>query len=131
MLKQMLACCKVYVSESRNRAALESIERAANLFPEAPIVNKFENETYNRVGYTLVSKLVPCCTLKSAVFEMVKAAFLSIDLEMHTGTILGLVLWTTFVSIPWLVLLWMMLQGLQNLWLLMLARGFKICSLET
>lgn len=86
MLKQMLACCKVYISESRNRAALESIERAANLFPEAPIVNKFEDETYNRVGYTLVSKLVPCCTLKSAVFEMVKAAFLSVDLEMHTGT---------------------------------------------
>lgn len=86
MLKQMLACCKVYISESRNRASLEAIERAAKLFPEAPIVNKFEDETYNRVGYTLVSKLVPCCTLKSAVFEMVKAAFESIDLEMHTGT---------------------------------------------
>ncbi|XP_022893299.1 formimidoyltransferase-cyclodeaminase-like isoform X2 [Olea europaea var. sylvestris] len=86
MLKQMLACCKVYISESRNRAALESIERAAKLFPEAPIVNKFEDETYNRVGYTLVSKLVPCCTLKSVVLEMVKAAFESIDLEMHIGT---------------------------------------------
>uniref|UniRef100_A0A803Q6B8 glutamate formimidoyltransferase n=1 Tax=Cannabis sativa TaxID=3483 RepID=A0A803Q6B8_CANSA len=55
MLKSMLGCCKVYISESRNRAALESIERAAKLFPKAPIINKFVDETYNRVGYTLVS----------------------------------------------------------------------------
>ncbi|KAH0984470.1 hypothetical protein GBA52_011647 [Prunus armeniaca] len=75
MLKSMLGCCKVYISESRNRAALEGIERAAKLFSEAPIVNKFEDETYNRVGYTLVSKLAPKpsedpCTLRMAVLAM-------------------------------------------------------------
>lgn len=88
----MLACCKVYISESKNRAALEAIERSAKLFPEAPIVNKFEDEIYNRVGYTLVSKFVPNSTsdsfspLKSAVFEMVKAAFETIDLGLHSGS---------------------------------------------
>ncbi|XP_028090079.1 formimidoyltransferase-cyclodeaminase-like isoform X1 [Camellia sinensis] len=87
----MLACCKVYISESRNRAALDSIERAAKLFPQAAIVNKFEDETYNRVGYTLVSKLSPNpssgeCPLKSTVFAMVKAAFEAINLESHCGS---------------------------------------------
>ncbi|KAI5340511.1 hypothetical protein L3X38_019785 [Prunus dulcis] len=91
MLKSMLGCCKVYISESRNRAALEAIERAAKLFSEAPIVNKFEDETYNRVGYTLVSKLAPKpsedpCPLRMAVLAMVKAAFETIDLEMHCGS---------------------------------------------
>ncbi|BFG26287.1 hypothetical protein CerSpe_125620 [Prunus speciosa] len=91
MLKSMLGCCKVYISESRNRAALEGIERAAKLFSEAPIVNKFEDETYNRVGYTLVSKLAPKpsedpCPLRMAVLAMVKAAFETIDLEMHCGS---------------------------------------------
>lgn len=89
----MLGCCKVYISESRNRKALESIERAARLIPEAPIINKFEDDTYNRVGYTLVSKLSPepssspsSCPLRNAVFAMVRAAVESIDLEMHSGS---------------------------------------------
>ncbi|XP_012088348.1 formimidoyltransferase-cyclodeaminase isoform X1 [Jatropha curcas] len=91
MLKWALACCKLYISESRNKAALESIERAAKLFPQAPIVNKFEDATYNRVGYTLVSHLDPkqsldSCPLKSAVLTMVKAAFEAIDLELHCGS---------------------------------------------
>ncbi|GMH07215.1 hypothetical protein Nepgr_009055 [Nepenthes gracilis] len=91
MLKLMLACCKVYISESRNRAALESIEQAAKLFTEAAIINKFQDETYNRVGYTLVSMLPPkpilnTCPLKSAVFAMVKAAFEAIDFNMHSGS---------------------------------------------
>ncbi|KAL3848893.1 hypothetical protein ACJIZ3_010775 [Penstemon smallii] len=89
MLKQMLTCCKVYISESRNRAALNAIDRAAKLFPDAPIINKFEDETYNRVGYTLVSEmgLNPIsCPLKNAVFEMVRTAFEAIDLEMHCGS---------------------------------------------
>ncbi|KAF4363284.1 hypothetical protein F8388_001825 [Cannabis sativa] len=91
MLKSMLGCCKVYISESRNRAALESIERAAKLFPKAPIINKFVDETYNRVGYTLVSKLDPQpssdpCPLRTSVLAMVKAALESIDLELHSGS---------------------------------------------
>lgn len=91
MLKSTLACCKVYISESRNRVALDSIERAAKLFPEARIINKFEDETYNRVGYTLVSKLAPKsssepCLLRTAVLAMVKAAFENIDLGSHIGS---------------------------------------------
>lgn len=91
MLKLMLACCKVYISESRNKVALESIERAAKLFPEAPIVNKFEDVTYNRVGYTLVSSLPPkpsldSCALKGAVLAMVKAALETIDFGLHCGS---------------------------------------------
>lgn len=91
MLKSMLACCKVYISESRNKAALDSIERAAKLFPQAALINKFEDETYNRVGYTLVSKLTPdpslgVCPLERTVFAMVKAAFEAIDLESHHGS---------------------------------------------
>lgn len=92
MLKSMLACCKVYISESRNKAALESIERAAKMFPETAIVNKFEDEMYNRVGYTVVSKLSPTpashssCPLRGAVFAMVKAAFEIINFELHCGS---------------------------------------------
>ncbi|XP_059449430.1 uncharacterized protein LOC132180572 [Corylus avellana] len=91
MLKLMLGCCKVYISETRNRAALEAIEQAAKLFPEVAIINKFEDEAYNRVGYTLVSKLAPkpschSCSLRSAVLSMVKAALETIDLELHCGS---------------------------------------------
>ncbi|XP_023757706.1 uncharacterized protein LOC111906214 [Lactuca sativa] len=87
MLKSMFSCCKVYISETRNKSALESIEQAAKLFPEAAIVNKFEDEKYNRVGYTLVSKHSPdSCPLKHAVFSMVKSAFEAIDFGLHTGT---------------------------------------------
>ncbi|KAM7277005.1 hypothetical protein ACFE04_018871 [Oxalis oulophora] len=91
MSKLALACCKVYISESRNSAALKSIEQAVKLFPEAAIVNKFEDATYNRVGYTLVSSLTErptfdLCPLKGAVFSMVKAAIDTIDLELHSGS---------------------------------------------
>lgn len=90
MLKTMLGCCKVYISESRSRRVLECIERAAKLIPEAPIINKFEDETYNRVGYTLVSKLSSDPSspspLRIAVFSMVRAALESIDLELHSGS---------------------------------------------
>ncbi|XP_058087559.1 uncharacterized protein LOC131234579 isoform X2 [Magnolia sinica] len=90
MLREMLACCKLYISETRNAAALESIERASKLFPEAPIINKFQDESYNRVGYTLVSRFPPDpsgpSSLRNAVFSMVEAALDAIDLELHSGT---------------------------------------------
>ncbi|CAH9099630.1 unnamed protein product [Cuscuta europaea] len=92
MLKPMLACGKIYISESRNRAALESIERAAKLFPGVAIINKFEDEIYNRVGYTIVSKLVrrgqpikQQCPLKNAILEMIRTALDTIDLQLHSG----------------------------------------------
>ncbi|KAJ0983326.1 hypothetical protein J5N97_011581 [Dioscorea zingiberensis] len=93
MLKSMLACCKLYISESRNAIALDSIERAAKLHPEAIITNIFKDEVYNRVGYTIVSHFTPANSsldasspLKRAVFSMVKAALEAIDLELHSGT---------------------------------------------
>lgn len=92
-MKSMLACCKLYISESRNVIALESIERAAKLHPEAKITNVFKDEVYNRVGYTIVSHFNPLSSslnasspLKKAVFSMVKAALEAIDLELHSGT---------------------------------------------
>ncbi|PKA52618.1 Putative pentatricopeptide repeat-containing protein [Apostasia shenzhenica] len=94
MLKSMLACCKLYISESRNALALESIERAARLCPEVVIINKFEDKEYNRVGYTLVSACgenapensIDSSALMKAVFSMVEAAFKYVDLKRHFGT---------------------------------------------
>ncbi|BAT92255.1 uncharacterized protein HKW66_Vig0218600 [Vigna angularis] len=88
MLKSVVGCCKVYISESRNRIALESIERASTLFPLAPIINKFEDVAYNRVGYTLVSEMGVSgpSHLANAVLAMVKAAFDTIDFDVHSGT---------------------------------------------
>uniref|UniRef100_A0A1J3J6C0 glutamate formimidoyltransferase n=1 Tax=Noccaea caerulescens TaxID=107243 RepID=A0A1J3J6C0_NOCCA len=85
--REMLGCCKVYISESRNKTALEAIERAAKPFPPAAIVNKFEDAAYGRVGYTLVSTLAPEeGSLKNAVFAMVKTALDTISLELHCGS---------------------------------------------
>ncbi|CAH8341583.1 unnamed protein product [Eruca vesicaria subsp. sativa] len=87
--KEMLACCKVYISEARNKTALEAIERAAKPFPPAAIVNKFEDADYGRVGYTLVSTLAhegSSSPLKNAVFAMVKTALDTINLELHCGS---------------------------------------------
>lgn len=91
--REMLGCCKVYISEARNKTALEAIERAAKRFPPAAIVNKFEDAAYGRVGYTLVSDLAhegssssSSSPLKSAVFAMVKTALDTINLELHCGS---------------------------------------------
>ncbi|KAL0903983.1 hypothetical protein M5K25_026049 [Dendrobium thyrsiflorum] len=90
MPKSLLACCKLYISESRNFLALESIEQAARLYPEAIIMNKFMDEAYNRVGYTLVSSISKNPSLNSALAKaavsMVEAAFKTIDLGSHCGT---------------------------------------------
>ncbi|KAF9589604.1 hypothetical protein IFM89_026536 [Coptis chinensis] len=91
MLRGMLACCKVYISESRNKLALSSIEQAAKPYPRVAILNKFQDEAYNRVGYTLVSEFSPTqlqdsSSLRGAVVSMVKAALETIDLESHCGT---------------------------------------------
>ncbi|XWS54233.1 hypothetical protein CRYUN_Cryun10bG0072700 [Craigia yunnanensis] len=59
MLSKMLACGKVYISASRNRAALESIEQAAKLFPEAAIVNKFVDAALETIDFELQSGTVP------------------------------------------------------------------------
>ncbi|XP_075660361.1 formiminotransferase cyclodeaminase-like protein isoform X2 [Castanea sativa] len=91
--QSVLLCCKLFISESRNHAALDAIEQAARLNSETVIVNKFEDRAYNRVRYTLVSYVVQDITgsaiyspLQQAVLAMVEAAFGAINLELHSGT---------------------------------------------
>ncbi|BBN05055.1 hypothetical protein MPTK1_3g09890 [Marchantia polymorpha subsp. ruderalis] len=95
-----LACCKLYISDSKNVKALETIERAARSQRLAPLLHIFEDKEYNRVGYTLAGPIpfpshdqkkhpfVPEKTLpiRSAVMAMVKAAVDSIDLQEHVGS---------------------------------------------
>ncbi|KAF2283176.1 hypothetical protein GH714_043506 [Hevea brasiliensis] len=90
--QSMLLCCKLYISESRNHTALESIESAARLYPETVIVNKFEDRAYNRIRYTLVSYVVLDSTgnaiyspLQQTVLAMIEAAYGAINLESHCG----------------------------------------------
>lgn len=86
MLRQMLVCCKLYISESRNAPALRAVEQAARLHlhpagdASAVLVNRFTDDAYNRVGYTLVSPLAAenatsPTPLQPAVSGMVSAAF--------------------------------------------------------
>ncbi|XP_031391650.1 formimidoyltransferase-cyclodeaminase-like isoform X2 [Punica granatum] len=88
----VLLCCKLFISESRNRGALDCIERAARLEPDAVIVKKFEDGAYNRVRYTLVSYVLHDSTgcpvyspLQRAVVAMAEAAYGAINLELHSG----------------------------------------------
>ncbi|XP_044958123.1 formimidoyltransferase-cyclodeaminase [Hordeum vulgare subsp. vulgare] len=94
MLRPMLACCKLYVSEGRSAAALRAVEQAARRHhPAVALVNTFVDDSYNRVGYTLVSRLpdpvAPAAPatwpLHRAVFGMVEAALGAIDLAAHAG----------------------------------------------
>lgn len=92
MKQSMLLCCKLYISETRNRDALDSIELAAKHDPETVIVNKFEDRDYNRAGYTLVSYVAhdsigcPIYTpLHQTVVAMARAAYEAINLESHCG----------------------------------------------
>lgn len=90
--QSMLLCCKLYISESRNKEALDAIERAAKHDPETVTVNKFEDRAYNRVRYTLVSYVAQDSTgcpiyspLHQTVVAMAEAAYAAIDLELHSG----------------------------------------------
>ena len=90
--QSMLLCCKLYVSESCNHGALDSIERAGRLDGETVIVNKFQDRAYNRIGYTLVSYIVHDSTrniiyspLQQSLQSMPEAAYEAINLELHCG----------------------------------------------
>lgn len=92
VMQSMLLCCKLYISESRNKEALEPIERAAKLDQETVIINKFQDRDYNRVNYTLVSYVIHDSTgcpiyspLHQTVVAMVSAAYDAINLEQHSG----------------------------------------------
>lgn len=90
MLRPALACCKLYISEARNAAALRAIERAAaELHPAAVLVNAFADDAYNRTGYTLVSRLSGGDSapppLHRAAFGVVAAALEAVDFGSHAG----------------------------------------------
>jgi glutamate formiminotransferase len=89
MLRPMLACCKLYVSEGRSAAALRAVEQAARRHhPAVVLVNTFIDDAYNRVGYTLVSRLTQDASpspLRRTVFGVVGAALEAIDLGSHAG----------------------------------------------
>lgn len=94
MMKQAaVACCKLYVSESRNAKALEAIENAARAHPHsAALLNAFDDKHYNRVGYTLVfpfsssQQQHSSCPSQDTILGMVRAALQAINLEGHSGT---------------------------------------------
>lgn len=90
--QSILVCCKLFISESRNLAALDAIERAARLDTETVIVNKFEDRIYNRARYTLVSYVVHDSTgtaiyspLQQTIIAMADTAYGAINLETHSG----------------------------------------------
>ncbi|KAJ6855845.1 hypothetical protein NC651_040459 [Populus alba x Populus x berolinensis] len=90
--ESMLVCCMLFISEARNRAVLDLIERAARLDPESVTVNKFEDRVYNRIRFTIVSYVVVDSTgspiyspLHQTVLAMVEAAYGAINLELHSG----------------------------------------------
>ncbi|XP_031115372.1 formimidoyltransferase-cyclodeaminase-like isoform X1 [Ipomoea triloba] len=92
VMQSVLLCCKLHISESRNREALESIQRAAKLDPETVIVNIFEDREYNRINYTLVSYVIHdatgtpiYCPLQQTVVAIAAAAYDGINLELHSG----------------------------------------------
>lgn len=53
-----LACCKIYISDTRNAVALQEIESTFRAHPKAPLLHTFEDHEYNRVGYTLAGRLI-------------------------------------------------------------------------
>ncbi|KAF6990789.1 hypothetical protein CFC21_007947 [Triticum aestivum] len=87
-------CCKLYISESQNAAVVDAISRIGQKDPEVVLLNKFEDEYYNRVRYTLVSYITNESSTGGAVFSpirkvllaMIEAAFSAINLEVHCGT---------------------------------------------
>lgn len=89
----MLLCCKFFISEGRNIATLDAVERAARSNSETVVVHKFHDRTYNRARYNLVSYVLHDCTgnaiyspLQQTVVAMAEAAFNVINLESHDGS---------------------------------------------
>ncbi|XP_031474235.1 uncharacterized protein LOC116246478 isoform X2 [Nymphaea colorata] len=92
MKHSKLAACKLYISEGRNAAALEAIERAAGHHPQATITKKFPDYAYNRTRYTIVSYLIEedearvvDSPLRQALFAMAEEAYKTIELGTQCG----------------------------------------------
>ncbi|KAG0571004.1 hypothetical protein KC19_6G204300 [Ceratodon purpureus] len=87
-----LACCKIYISDTRNVVALQEIESSFRVHPKAPLLHTFEDHEYNRVGYTLAGSLSTSeprngrTPLQAAVTDVVRTALRTIDLSQHSGS---------------------------------------------
>jgi hypothetical protein len=94
MMHSKFTCCKLYISESRNTAAIDAIDRAARIDPQVVVITKFEDCIYNRVCYTLVSYIVNDSStgevmynpIRKVLLRMTEAAFSTIELKSHSGT---------------------------------------------
>lgn len=101
-----LICCKIYISESRNKSALDKIDEAARTDPENVVVlSKFGDFIYNRVRYTLISYISESkwchhpsegnnisklnhsvsSPITNVLKKMVDAALDTLSLESHQG----------------------------------------------
>ena len=70
-------CCKLYISESQNAAVVDAISRIGQKDPEVVLLNKFEDEYYNRVRYTLVSYINSESATGEAVFSPIRKVLLA------------------------------------------------------
>ncbi|XP_002988838.2 uncharacterized protein LOC9661847 [Selaginella moellendorffii] len=87
--KLAMACCKMYVSTSSNRQAMENIEQAMRGHPQVPLLHTFRDEHYDRVGYTLAGKCGSTASRENfadAIVDMIRAAILNIDLQKQSGS---------------------------------------------
>lgn len=91
VVREALTCCKIYISESRNQRALDAIAAAAAVHSrQAPLLNTFPDQHYNRVGYTVAGALPgqqeQKPPLQAAMLDMVAAALSHVDLQQHAGS---------------------------------------------
>ncbi|CAN6282364.1 unnamed protein product [Urochloa humidicola] len=85
--------CKLYISESRNAMAVDTIERASKSHPQVVVVSQFGDSHYNRLRYTLVSYITDDSTtgeviyspIRKVLLAMIEAALSTINLESQSG----------------------------------------------
>ncbi|CAN6304445.1 unnamed protein product [Urochloa humidicola] len=85
--------CKLYISESRNAMAVDTIERASKSHPQVVVVSQFGDSHYNRLRYTLVSYITDDNTtgeviyspIRKVLLAMIEAALSTINLESQSG----------------------------------------------
>ncbi|WVZ59727.1 hypothetical protein U9M48_009834 [Paspalum notatum var. saurae] len=93
MTPSKFICCKLYISESRNAVAIDTIDQAARSDPQVAMLSKFEDRLYNRVRCTLVSYIINGSSTAELIYSpvrkvllaMMEAAFSTINLELHSG----------------------------------------------
>eukprot|EP00252_Welwitschia_mirabilis_P007941 TRINITY_DN1963_c0_g1_i3.p1 TRINITY_DN1963_c0_g1~~TRINITY_DN1963_c0_g1_i3.p1 ORF type:complete len:133 (-),score=19.81 TRINITY_DN1963_c0_g1_i3:175-573(-) len=80
-----VACCKLYVSETRDVQTLEALEKACLSYSRDLVINVFKDVHYNRVCFTLASSL-SSSLLPKAAMSIVRTAMQTIDLQSHSGS---------------------------------------------